>query len=144
LHVLIRYELEKRLFNGDLAAKDLPAEWNRMYREILGVDVPNDRKGVLQDSHWATGLFGYFPSYAIGSAYGAQLIKRMEREIDVWGSVRAGDLGPIVEWLTAHIYRFGAMKDPGKLMEEAFGAPFDPTYYTDYLTKKYTELYRLA
>jgi len=144
LHVLIRYELEKRLFNGDLAAKDLSAEWNRMYREILGVDVPNDRKGVLQDSHWATGLFGYFPSYAIGSAYGAQLIKRMERELDVWGSVRAGDLGPIVEWLTAHIYRFGAMKDPGKLMEEAFGAPFDPTYYTDYLTKKYTELYRLA
>ena len=144
LHVMIRYELEKRLFNGDLAPKDLPAEWNRMYKEYLGIDVPDDCRGVLQDSHWATGLFGYFPSYAVGSAYGAQLVKRMEREIDVWGSVRQGNLKPVVEWLTEHIYRFGAAKDPTVLMEEAFGAPFDPTYYTDYLTKKYTELYHLS
>ena len=143
LHVMVRYELEKRLFNGDLQAKDLPAEWNRLYKEYLGVDVPDDRRGVLQDSHWATGLFGYFPSYAMGSAYGAQLIKRMEREIDVWGSVKKGNLKPIVEWLTEHIYRFGCRKDPTALMEEAFGAPFDPTYYTDYLTKKYSELYHL-
>jgi len=143
LHVMVRYELEKRLFNGDLQAKDLPAEWNRLYKDYLGVDVPDDRRGVLQDSHWATGLFGYFPSYAMGSAYGAQLIKRMEREIDVWGSVKKGNLKPIVEWLTEHIYRFGCRKDPTVLMEEAFGAPFDPTYYTDYLTKKYSALYHL-
>ena len=143
LHVMVRYELEKRLFNGDLEAKDLPREWNRLYKEYLGIDVPDDRRGVLQDSHWAGGLFGYFPSYALGSAYGAQLIKRMEREIDVWGNVRNGDLKPIVEWLTDKIYRFGAIKDPTVLMEEAFGAPFDPTYYTDYLTKKYTGLYHL-
>ena len=143
LHVMVRYELEKRLFNGDLQAKDLPAEWNRLYKDYLGVDVPDDRRGVLQDSHWATGLFGYFPSYAMGSAYGAQLIKRMEREIDVWGSVKKGNLKPIVEWLTEHIYRFGCRKDPTALMEEAFGAPFDPTYYTDYLTKKYSALYHL-
>ena len=143
LHVMIRYELEKRLFDGDLDAKDLPAEWNRMYKEYLGVDVPDDRRGVLQDSHWSSGLFGYFPSYAVGSAYGAQLIKRMEREIDVWNNVRAGNLKPIVAWLTEHIYRFGSFKEPTALMEEAFGAPFDPTYYTDYLTKKYSELYHL-
>mgnify|MGYP002624607720 CR=1 FL=1 len=143
LHVMIRYELEKRLFNGDLEAKGLPKEWNRMYKEYLGVDVPDDRRGVLQDSHWAGGLFGYFPSYAVGSAYGAQLIKRMEQDLDVWSYVRAGNLKPVVEWLTEHIYRFGSIKEPGKLMEEAFGAPFDPTYYTDYLTKKYTELYHL-
>ena len=143
LHVMIRYELEKRLFDGDLDAKNLPAEWNRMYKEYLGVDVPDDRRGVLQDSHWSSGLFGYFPSYAVGSAYGAQLIKRMEREIDVWNNVRAGNLKPIVAWLTEHIYRFGSFKEPTALMEEAFGAPFDPTYYTDYLTKKYSELYHL-
>jgi carboxypeptidase Taq len=139
----VRYELEKRLFNGDLEPKDLPVEWNRMYKEYLGIDVPDDRRGVLQDSHWAGGLFGYFPSYAVGSAYGAQLIKRMEQDLDVWSFVRAGDLKPIVAWLTEHIYRFGCMKEPGKLMEEAFGAPFDPTYYTDYLTKKFSELYHL-
>ena len=144
LHVMVRYELEKRLFNGDLEAKDLPAEWNRMYKEYLGVDVPSDREGVLQDSHWASGLFGYFPSYALGSAYGAQLLRRMEREIDVWGSVRKGDLQPIVAWLTEHIYRFGRMKEPTALMEEAFGAPFDPICYTDYLTEKFSALYRLS
>ena len=144
LHVMVRYELEKRLFDGDLEAKDLPKEWNRLYKEYLGVDVPDDRRGVLQDSHWASGLFGYFPSYALGSAYGAQLIRRIEKEVDVWGSVRKGDLKPVVAWLTEHIYRFGCMKDPSVLMEEAFGAPFDPTYYTDYLTKKYSALYHLA
>ena len=143
LHVMVRYELEKRLFNGDLAAKDLPTEWNRLYKEYLGVDVPDDRRGVLQDSHWAGGLFGYFPSYAVGSAYGAQMLKRMEQDLDVWGLVRQGNLKPIVEWLTERIYRFGCLKEPTALMEEVFGAPFDPTYYTDYLTEKFTKLYNL-
>ena len=143
LHVMVRYELEKRLFNGDLEAKDLPKEWNRLYKEYLGVDVPDDRQGVLQDSHWSGGAFGYFPSYALGSAYGAQLLKRMEQDLDVWALVREGNLKPIVEWLTEHIYRFGCLKEPTALMEEVFGAPFDPTFYTDYLTKKFTELYNL-
>lgn len=143
MHVMVRYELEKRLFNGDLEAKDLPAEWNRLYKEYLGVDVPDDRRGVLQDSHWAGGLFGYFPSYALGSAYGAQMLKRMEQEIDVWGNVRKGELKPLVDWLTEHIYRFGALKEPTALMEEVFGAPFDPSFYTDYLTEKFSKLYNL-
>ena len=143
LHVMVRYELEKRLFNGDLEAKDLPKEWNRLYKEYLGVDVPDDRQGVLQDSHWSGGAFGYFPSYALGSAYGAQLLKRMEQDLDVWALVREGNLKPIVEWLTEHIYRFGCLKEPTALMEEVFGAPFDPTFYTDYLTKKFSELYNL-
>ena len=143
LHVMVRYELEKRLFNGDLEVRDLPAEWNRLYKEYLGIDVPDDRRGVLQDSHWAGGLFGYFPSYALGSAYGAQMLRRMEQDVDVWTNVREGNLKPVVEWLTDKIYRFGCMKEPVAMMEEVFGAPFDPTYYTDYLTKKFTELYHL-
>ena len=143
LHVMVRYELEKRLFDGSLKPADLPAAWNAMYKEYLGIDVPNDTQGVLQDSHWSGGLFGYFPSYALGSAYGAQLLKRMENEIDVWGFVRAGSLQPIIDWLTEHIYQFGASIDPKPLMEAAFGAPFDPKFYTDYLTEKYSKLYRL-
>ena len=143
LHIMVRYELEKGLFNGDLKVQDLPAEWNRLYKEYLGIDVPDDKRGVLQDTHWASGLFGYFPSYALGSAYGAQLLKRMEQDFDVWDNVRKGNLKPIVAWLTDKIYRFGCMKEPVALMEEVFGAPFDPTYYTDYLTKKFTELYHL-
>ena len=105
--------------------------------------MPDDRRGVLQDSHWAGGLFGYFPSYALGSAYGVQMLRRMEQDIDVWANVREGNLKPIVEWLTEKIYRFGCMKEPVAMMEEVFGAPFDPTYYTDYLTKKFTALYHL-
>ncbi len=143
LHVMVRYELEKKLFNGTLQAADLPAAWNAMYKEYLGVDVPSDTQGVLQDSHWSGGLFGYFPSYALGSAYGAQLLKRMENEIDVWGFVKAGNLQPIIDWLTEHIYRYGSRIDPKPLMETAFGAPFDPKFYTDYLTEKYSKLYRL-
>ena len=144
LHVMVRYELEKKLFSGELEAKDLPREWNRLYKEYLGVDVPSDREGVLQDSHWSGGSFGYFPSYALGSAYGAQLLKRMEQDLDVWGSVRKGDLKPIVAWLTEHIYRFGCLKEPVALMEEVFGAPFDPKYFIDYLTEKFSALYHLS
>lgn len=143
LHVMVRYELEKRLFSGELAAKDLPAAWNALYGEYLGVEVPDDTHGVLQDSHWSGGLFGYFPSYAVGSAYGAQLIKRMERDVDVWKHVREGNLQPIIDWLTEHIYRYGCMLDPKELMEQAFGAPFDPAYYCDYLKEKFEKLYRL-
>ena len=143
LHVMVRYELEKQLFAGTLAVMDLPEAWNAMYKEYLGIDVPNDTKGVLQDSHWSSGSFGYFPSYALGSAYGAQLVKRMEREIDVWGFVQKGDLQPIIDWLTEKIYRYGRRLDPKELIEQAMGAPFDPSFYTDYLTEKYKKLYRL-
>ena len=143
LHIMVRYELEKRLFAGTLEPKDLPAAWNALYREYLGVEVPNDRMGVLQDSHWSNGNFGYFPSYALGNAYGAQLWKRMEQDVDLSGCIRAGNLQPIIDWLTDRIYRFGSRIDPKPLMEQAFGAPFDPTYYTEYLTQKYSALYRL-
>ncbi|MBR3272250.1 MAG: carboxypeptidase M32, partial [Clostridia bacterium] len=93
--------------------------------------------------HWSGGAFGYFPSYALGSAYGAQLLKRMEKEIDVWGFVKAQNLQPIIDWLTEHIYKYGASIDPKPLMEAAFGAPFDPKYFTEYLTEKFTRLYNL-
>ena len=143
LHIMIRYELEKQLIAGTLAVKDLPEAWNAMYKEYLGIDVPNDTKGVLQDSHWSNGSFGYFPSYALGSAYGAQLIKRMERDIDVWSLVKQGDLKPVIAWLTEKIYRYGRRLDPKELIEQAMDAPFDPSYYTDYLTGKYSKLYHL-
>lgn len=143
LHIMVRYELEKQLIAGTLAPRDLPEAWNRLYQEYLGVDVPNDTMGVLQDSHWSGGSFGYFPSYAIGSAYGAQLLDKMQREIDVFGLAGKGDLQPIIDWLTARIYRYGCRLDPKDLMEQAFEAPFDPSYYTRYLTEKFKTLYRL-
>ena len=142
-HIMIRYELEKRLIGGTLAVKDLPAAWNRLYKEYLGVDVPDDTHGVLQDSHWAGGAFGYFPSYALGSAYGAQMLAVMERDLPVWELVSQGDLKPIVAWLTERIYRYGRLLRPDEIIQKACEGPFDPRCYVDYLRDKYTEVYGL-
>lgn len=142
-HIMIRYELEKRLIGGTLAVRDVPAAWNRLYKEYLGVDVPNDTMGCLQDSHWAGGMIGYFPSYALGSAYGAQMIAKMREELgDIDEDVAKGDLSGVTGWLKSHIHRHASFKKPGALFEEVCGK-FDATYFTDYLTKKYTELYEL-
>jgi len=143
LHVMVRYEMEKRLISGELEAGDVPEAWNRLYKEYLGVEVPDDKRGCLQDSHWSGGMIGYFPSYALGSAYGAQMLHAMEKEIDVWSGVEKGDLSAVTGWLREKIHRHGSTLTPAQLVENACGAPFDPQYYVDYLTKKFTDLYEL-
>ena len=143
LHVMIRYELEKCVIGGTLAVKDLPREWNRLYKEYLGVDVPDDKHGVLQDSHWSGGGIGYFPSYALGSAYGAHLLHKMKETVDVEKCLAEGNFAPINEWNREHIWRHGCSKDPDVLLREALGEEFDPTHYTDYLEKKYSEIYNI-
>ena len=142
LHVMVRYEIEKQLIGGTLAVKDVPETWNRLYKEYLGVDVPDDRQGCLQDSHWSGGSFGYFPSYALGSAYGAQMLKNMERDIDVWGPVAKGDLSPVSAWLKEKVHQYGGLLEPADVVKNACGR-FDPNLFADYLEKKYTELYGL-
>ncbi len=143
LHIMVRYEIEKQLIHGELEVRDVPARWNALYKEYLGVDVPSDREGCLQDSHWSFGGIGYFPSYALGSAYGAQMLARMEQDLgDVFGPVSQGDLSHITAWLKEHIHHYASFKKPGELFREVCGE-FDPSYYTDYLTKKYTALYGL-
>lgn len=143
MHIMVRYELEKRLISGELAPKEVPQAWNRLYKEYLGLDVPDDRQGCLQDSHWAGGAIGYFPSYALGSAYGAQMLSCMERDVpDLWNRVEQGDLSPVTAWLGSHIHRYGSLYEPKELFERACG-PFDPDSYTRYLTEKYTALYHL-
>ncbi len=142
LHVMVRYEIEKQLIGGTLEVKDIPETWNRLYKEYLGVEVPDDRQGCLQDSHWAGGSFGYFPSYALGSAYGAQMLKNMEGEMDVWGPVSRGDLSPVSAWLKDKVHRFGCLLEPAQVVDNACGK-FDPAVFAGYLEKKYTELYDL-
>ncbi len=141
LHVMVRYEIEQGLFDGTYRVRDLPEIWGLKMKEFLGVDVPDDARGVLQDSHWSGGSFGYFPSYAIGSAYAAQLRAKMCEEFDFDGAVAAGRIPQITAWLTDRIYRHGCMFDPAELMERCFGGPFDPAFYTSYLTEKFSELY---
>jgi len=142
LHIMVRYEIEKQLIGGTLAVKDVPETWNRLYKEYLGVDVPDDKRGCLQDSHWSGGAFGYFPSYALGSAYGAQMLRNMERDIDVWGPVSKGDLSQVSGWLKEKVHRYGGLLEPANVVKNACGG-FDPTVFADYLEKKYSALYGL-
>ena len=143
LHVMVRYEIEKQLIAGTLEIKEVPAEWNRLYKEYLGVDVPDDKHGCLQDSHWSGGMIGYFPSYALGSAYGPQMLSKMMEELgDVYADVAKGDISKVTGWLKEHIHQHACFYKLGELFENCCGK-FDAKYYTDYLTEKYTKLYNL-
>ncbi|MBE6666275.1 MAG: carboxypeptidase M32 [Ruminococcaceae bacterium] len=143
LHIMIRYELEKQLIAGELSVSELPEKWNRLYLEYLGVEVPNDTMGCLQDTHWSGGSFGYFPSYALGSAYGAQMLHFMKKDLpNMEEKILSGDLSDIKRWLGEHIHRHASLYQPSVLFEKACG-PFDPSYYVEYLTEKFTKLYKL-
>lgn len=141
-HIMIRYEIEKRLIDGSLQPRDVPEEWNRLYRDYLGIEVPNDQKGCLQDSHWSGGLFGYFPSYALGSAYGAQMLVEMNKEFSVSDAVTKGELDRVNDWLKEKIHRYGSYLEPQEVLANAVGV-FEPDHYIDYLYKKYSEIYSL-
>ncbi|MBE6816685.1 MAG: carboxypeptidase M32 [Ruminococcaceae bacterium] len=141
LHVMIRYEIEKKVFAGELEVKDLPAEWNRLYKEYLGVDVPDDKHGVLQDSHWSGGLFGYFPSYALGNAYGAHFLKKMRETVDVDTCIRNGNFAPVNDWNRENIWQHGCIYTPAELLDRVLGEPFDAHHYIDYLTEKCKDIY---
>ncbi|AFS70627.1 MULTISPECIES: carboxypeptidase M32 [Exiguobacterium] len=141
LHIIIRYELEKRLITGELEVKNLPAEWNRLYKEYLGVDVPSNAKGVLQDVHWSGGSFGYFPSYALGLVYSAQLNEALRRDVaNVDQLIADGTLAPIKEWLNLNIHQYGKAKTPAELIQAATGQAISVQPLIHYLTAKYTRV----
>lgn len=143
LHIMVRYELEKKLIDGTLSVAEIPAAWNALYKEYLGIDVPDNAQGCLQDTHWAGGMIGYFPSYALGSAYGPQILHAMSLDLgDVFALVESGQLYKVTQWLRKHIHRHASFVKPGKLFEDVCGK-FDATYYTRYLTEKYTAIYGL-
>ena len=141
MHVMIRYEIEKRMIAGDAQVEDLPGMWAQLYREYLGVEVPDHRRGILQDSHWSTGYLGYFPSYALGSAYGVQMLAALQAEFDPWPAVEQGDLSGITAWLGERIHRHGRLLKPAELLKSAGVDPFDPHCYVDYLKTKFRGLY---
>lgn len=139
LHIMIRYELEKKLISGDLNVADLPEAWNALYRDYLGVTPPNNTLGVLQDMHWASGMFGYFPTYALGSAYAAQFMHSMRKVLDVDALLGRGELAPIGGWLCENVQRHGKLYDPAELMMMATGESFNPKYYVEHLCRKAEE-----
>lgn len=144
LHILIRYELEKELIEGGLPVNELPKLWADKYEEYLGIRPENAKDGVLQDIHWSQGSFGYFPSYALGSAFGAQIYAAMKKKMDVDALLEAGKIDEIREYLREHIHQYGKLKDSRTILKEMTGEDFCPQYYVDYLKEKYKALYKLS
>lgn len=143
MHILIRYEIEKGLFSGDISTEGLDQTWADMYEKYLGVRPQKDSEGILQDVHWACGDFGYFPTYALGSAFSAQFVKKMNEEIDVDDLLRNDHYDQVIAWLKEHIHRYGCFYDADAIMKIATGSAFDVNVYLDYLEEKYTKLYQL-
>jgi carboxypeptidase Taq len=144
LHIMIRYEIEKALFDGSLSVADLPAYWNEKYKEYLGVDPSHDGEGVLQDVHWAGGAFGYFPSYSLGNMYSAQIRNTLEKELGDLDDITAnGQFAAVKEWLVERIYRYGKLLTPHEIVTRITGESLNPEYLITYLKKKYGEIYGL-
>lgn len=143
LHVLVRYELEKLLIEEDLDVDQLPKLWADKYEEYLGVRPENEAEGVLQDIHWAQGSFGYFPSYALGSAFAAQMYQFMKKTMDFEGLLEKGKVDEIRKVLEKNIHRFGKMRDSRRLLKDMTGEDFNPGYYVEYLKQKYGRLYKV-
>ncbi len=144
LHVIIRYELEQLLFSGEAKASDIPRLWAEKYRSYLGIEVPDHARGALQDVHWSGGMIGYFPTYALGGAYGAQFLDAMIADgVDFSGTVSAGDLAPVRAWLGEKIWRHGRSKDPDEIVLAATGSPLDASHFTRYLERKFSAIYGL-
>jgi carboxypeptidase Taq len=144
LHILLRFELEVRLVEGTLDPGDLPAAWAQRTYELLGIETPDDLRGVLQDVHWAQGIIGYFPTYAVGSVLAAQLWGTVRSEVPgLEDDLRAADYGPLCEWLRARIHRHGRTLAPSELVAQAVGGPLDPGPLLAHLEAKYRALYGL-
>ena len=145
LHIILRMELERALLRGDIGIDDLPGLWNERMTEDLGVTPRNDAEGVLQDIHWSFGLFGYFPTYALGNIYAAQLFASASAALpDLEGRCERGDLLPLLQWLRDRIHGHGRRHPAGELCRLATGHPLDSRPFVDYLRRKFGALYNLA
>ncbi|MDQ4128578.1 MAG: carboxypeptidase M32 [Actinomycetota bacterium] len=144
LHILLRFELELDLLEGNLSVSELPAAWNAGMESYLGVTPENDAQGVLQDVHWAAGLFGYFPTYTIGNVLAAQLYEAaVLAHPEIPEEIGRGEFGALRGWLRANIHRHGSRYDPDELVERATGRPPDTAPYLSYLKAKFGDLYGL-
>ncbi len=143
LHIMVRYDIEKAIFNNQVSIDELPKLWNQLYKAYLEIDVPSDTEGILQDVHWAGGSFGYFPTYALGSAYAAQLYHQMKKEIDVDKAFGSETLAEVHQWLKEKVHQYAGSKTPKEILLFATHEAFNPKYYIEYLKEKYTRIYNL-
>ena len=145
LHIMIRYEIEKRLISGDLDVDDLPDAWDEMYHEFLGIKSPNRSQGVLQDIHWSMGAIGYFPTYTLGNLYAAQLLEAARKDLPNHDDqIRSGEFGPLLNWMRENVHGRGSVLKPADLIEEATGSPPSPDAFVRYLSSKVESLYEVT
>ncbi len=144
MHVILRYELERGLFDGSVQVEDLPEIWNAKMKEYLGVEPLTDTLGVLQDTHWSGGAFGYFPSYTLGAIYASQFYRALiQAKPGVEKQVEAGNLAPVRDWLGIQIHQQGRLLSVPALVKQVTGENLNPESFLDYLKNKYRQIYRL-
>lgn len=144
LHVILRFEMEVDLIEGRLRTEEIPECWNAKVKDYLGLEVPDDAHGCLQDIHWSHGSFGYFPTYALGNLYAAQLFAAAQRDLPaLGGDIAAGRFQPLLRWLRVRVHQHGRRKRAHEILEDATGKAPDAEDYIAYLTRKYTALYGL-
>jgi len=144
LHIILRFEIEKALIEGDIAVEDLPRTWNSKMKELLGLDMPDDSLGVLQDVHWSGGMIGYFPTYSLGNLYSAQFFAAAKRDIPTLDDDMAqGEFGKLLQWLREKIHVHGKMYSAQELAKNATGEKLNSKYFTEYISRKYGAIYEL-
>lgn len=143
-HVFIRYELEKKLFEGTLNTADIPAYWNEMYLKYMGIKVTDDRNGCLQDVHWSHGSFGYFPTYSLGSLYAAQFYHYINIAVpNLEADLEKGITNKILQWLQQYIYPSGRKYTSSELCMKVTGEALNASYFKDHLLQKFGIIYNL-
>ncbi len=144
LHVIIRFELELGLIEGKITVKELPQCWNEKMTDFLGITPSTDREGVLQDMHWSGGSFGYFPTYAIGTIYAAQLYEQLIKEHEALREeISQGNYTAIVQWLSEHIHQYGRLMTADELIKKTCGEGLNSKVFVAYLKEKYLPLYEV-
>lgn len=144
LHIIMRYEIEKMIFNGDVSYDDLPELWNSKCEDYFGVRPLNDSEGILQDMLWGSGYIGYFQNYVIGNFYDGHLLNKIKKDIpDMYEQIEVGNFKEILSWQIKNVYQYGAIYEPSELLMKITGEELSAEYYIEYLRDKFTEIYNL-
>ena len=136
-HIMVRYELEKRLIADEMQVSEAPETWKDLMEKYVGVRPANDAEGILQDVHWSGGMFGYFATYSLGNVIAGMFYNRIQKDLDLKATIANGDLGKVKDWLREKLHKYGATYSPKELQEQAFGETYNPQWLIRYLQEKY-------
>jgi carboxypeptidase Taq len=144
LHVILRFEIEVALMEGEISVSELPQVWNEKMHDLLGINPRNDKEGVLQDMHWSGGSFGYFPTYAIGTVYSSQLFNQLKNENTyLYDEIGQGNFNSILNWLRESIHKYGRLMTADEIIKKTCGEGLNSKVFVDYLKDKYYALYEV-